>query len=210
MELSVEQIVEVVKSNEEVRTALQGEFVNTEALTAFLDTEEGKKVVQPKMDSFASKSIETWKNNHLEKIKQEAILSANPSDTPEQRRIKELELQFKAQEEKAIFAEQKAYALNIANQKGLPAGLIDPFVGKDAQSTLQGLNTLENEFKSAVQLAVESQMGSTGRSHLPENPNAHSQTNATEVKKFEDMSYTEQARLYQSNPREWARLQAQS
>lgn len=204
VQVTLEQVVELVKQDENVREAIRGEFVTPEAFTTFLDTDEGKKLIQPKLDSFASKSIETWKNNHLEKIKQEAVLSANPTDTPEQRQIKELQMKFQEQEKKAILAEQSAYALSLAQQKELPSGLVKYFVGDTAEQTLSKMNTYEVEFKSALQMAIEKQLGGSGRNHLPENPNVGS-PQGSPVKKLSEMSYQEASALYMSNPQEYAR-----
>ncbi|AXF39906.1 hypothetical protein BMBphi_gp058 [Bacillus phage vB_BthS_BMBphi] len=208
-EVTIEQVVELVQSNEEVRNALQGQFVNKEAFTAFMETDEGKAVLQPKLDSFASTSINTWKHNNLQKEIDKALVNANPADTPEQKRIKELELQFQAQQEKATFAEQKAYALNLANQYGLPSALIDPFVGKDAQATLSNMNNFRNEFQSAVQVSVESHMGTTGRSHLPDNPNVNNQSQGTPTYDIPNMSYTEKVRAMQTDPVGYRKAEAQ-
>ncbi|WKV24097.1 hypothetical protein PSYJYH_000062 [Bacillus phage PSYJ-YH] len=206
VQVTLEQVQELIQTNEEVRNAVRGEFINAEAFTAFMETEEGKKVLQPEFDRRNTQAINTWKNNNLEKIKQEAILSANPSDTPEQRRIKELELQMKASQEKAVHAEQMSYALGLAQQRGLPQGLVSRFVGKTAEETLQGINSYEMEFKSALQVETEKLLGSTGRNHLPQDFAGASQQATAPVKDVSEMSYQEAAALYLSNPQEYQRL----
>ncbi|WP_144650981.1 DUF4355 domain-containing protein [Bacillus cereus] len=204
VQVTLEQVQELVKSNPEVRDALKGEFLTPEALTVFAQTDEGKKVLQPEFDRRVTGGIDAWKKNNLEKIKQDAILAANPADTPEQRQIRELQEQFNAEKRKANLAEQSAYALALANQKGLPTGLISYFVGEDQEATLQGINTYEMEFNSALQQHVESQLGATGRNHLPNGYSAAAQQTETPKKTIGEMSYEEAARQYMANPNKFS------
>ncbi|ARO62404.1 Uncharacterized protein B5E38_4983 [Bacillus cereus] len=205
MEVTLEQVQELVKSDETVREALKGEFVNPEAVTAFLDTEEGKKVIQPIADKRVTEGIQSWKHNNLQKLIDQAIIEANPADTPEQKRIKELEMKFKESEEKAIFAQQESYALSLATQRNLPSDLVKPFVGKTAEETLFGINQLDMAFTAAVQTAVEGHLGGTGRRSLPDNPNTQNATGTPE-KKFSELSTQEKNHLYMTNRPEYERI----
>ncbi|PEO38289.1 DUF4355 domain-containing protein [Bacillus wiedmannii] len=204
VQVTLEQVQELVKSNPEVRDALKSEFITPEAFTVFAQTDEGKKALQPEFDRRATGAIDTWKKNNLEKIKQDAILAANPADTPEQRQIRDLQEQFNAEKRKATLAEQSAYALALANQKGLPTGLISYFVGENQEATLQGINTYEMEFNSALQQYVESQLGATGRNHLPNGYSAAAQQTETPKKTIGEMSYEEAARQYMANPNKFS------
>jgi hypothetical protein len=205
VQVTLEQVVELVKTDEGVRNALQSEFLNPETVKSFVATPEGGQAIQSFVDSKVTKGIDTWKNNNLQGLIDKAIIDASPAETPEQKRIKELELSFQAQQEKTAFAEQRAYALNLAQQRGLPTGLIDRFVGKSAEETLYGVNTYESEFKSAVQQSVEALTGGRGRQHLPDNPNVHQHQGAPE-RKLSQMSLSEQTQLFQVNPQEYNRL----
>jgi len=207
VQVTLEQVQELVQNNEEVRKSLQSTLLTPEAFTAFIETEDGKKVIQPIKDSFASQAINAWKNNNLDKVRQEAILSANPSDTPEQKRIKELELQFQAQQEKAIFAEQNAYAFQLANQKGIPTELASRFVGKNAEETLMGINSLDTIWKAALQVEAEKLMGHSPRGAMPDFQDK--QAPATPSKSFKELSNQERNYLYTHDRATYERMKAQ-
>lgn len=208
-EVTVEQVVALVQNNEEVRNALTGVIqpeVTPEAFTAFLDTEEGKKAIQPKLDQFASNAINTWKNNNLQKEIDKAVIAANPSETPEQRQIREIQAQLAEQQKKATYSEQKAYALGLAQQMNLPVGMVENFVGETAEQTLIKARNFENEWKSSLQVAIEGMTGRQGRSHLPPSPQASNQQSGAPERKLSEMSLTEQQNLYVTNRREYDRL----
>lgn len=201
VQVTLDQVKELIATNEEVREAVKGEFVNPETFTAFMDTEEGKKVLQPIKDRHATMSIDTWKKNNLDKIKQEAIASANPTETPEARRIRELEQSFKAMEQEKEHAKQEAFAISLATQKGLPQGLVPFMIGNSQEETISRANTVELEFSSALQQAIEGQLGTTGRNHLQAGLGAQQDAQVTpQHKSLEEMDYLEAARAFQANP----------
>lgn len=209
-EVKIEDVVALVQSNPEVRQALAGEFqseITPDAFKAYLDTDAGKVAAQSYVDSKVSKGIDAWKNNNLQKHIDEAIVKANPADTPEQRQIRELTLKFENQQRETAMAQQRANALNLAQQRELPVGLVDYFVGETAEETLYKVNTYESEWKSALQHAVESMTGQTGRRHLPDNPNIGNNSGTAE-RKLSQMNYLEKQNLYATNPQEYARLNA--
>lgn len=210
VQVTLEQVVDLVKTDAAVKEAIKGEFqtdINPDSFKAYLDTDAGKQAAQSYVDSKVSKGIDAWKNNNLQKEIDTAILKANPGDTPEQRQIKELTLKFEAQQQATKHAEQKAYALNQLQTRQLPIGLVDRFVGNSPEETLFLVNQYESEWKSSLQTAVEGLTGATGRRHLPDNPNTQQQVGTPE-RKLSQMSLTEQTSLYQRNPQEYNRLSA--
>jgi hypothetical protein len=64
--------------------------VTEKEVDEFLDSEEGKKYLQPKLDAYHSKGLTSWQEKNLEKIKAEAIASVT-TVSPEIKRIAELE-----------------------------------------------------------------------------------------------------------------------
>lgn len=156
------------KDNADVKKYL-GELSapTVEGVKGFLDTEEGKKLLQPRLDSHFNKSLETWKANNLEKLIDEEVKKRNPDETPEQKELaklrKEIEDERKARNRETLVNK----ALKIADEKTLPKGIIDFFVGDDEDGTVSNLGKLEEEFNAAVTKAVEARFKESGRN--PEN-----------------------------------------
>lgn len=206
-QITLDQVQEFIQNTPEALETLAPNFFQPERVQTFLSTDEGSKLIQPIKDKAVSQGINTWKANNLQREIDEALAKANPDDTPEQKRIRSMELEMQKFKDDAIFAQQKATALSLASEKNLPTGLIDHFVGKTDTETREKMNKYETEFKSAVQLAVEAKLGG-GTYKAPHNQDAHSQKGAGE-KKFSEMSYEERTTLYQSNPAEYNRIKQQ-
>ncbi|MCG3017519.1 DUF4355 domain-containing protein, partial [Escherichia coli] len=77
-----------------------------EGVKGFLETDEGKKLIQPKLDAHFTKSLETWKQNNLEKLVEDEVNKRNPQKTPEQIEVeklrKEIEDERKARNREAL------------------------------------------------------------------------------------------------------------
>ena len=62
--MNKEQILEFLKENPQ----MINELITPEVIGNFLDGEQGKKYLQPKMDAYFSKGLDSWKANNLEKL----------------------------------------------------------------------------------------------------------------------------------------------
>jgi hypothetical protein len=69
--------------------------VTAEQVNEFLSTEEGKNLIQPIMDKHTTEGIKTYRKNQFDREVKSAVAAEiyklNPSETPEQKRIRELE-----------------------------------------------------------------------------------------------------------------------
>ncbi|WP_426578881.1 hypothetical protein P5490_019880 [Bacillus altitudinis] len=70
----IKQFLAENKDDEEVKMFV-GELsaVSADKVKGFLETEEGKKVLQPRLDQHFTKGLETWKADDLEKIVEEEV-----------------------------------------------------------------------------------------------------------------------------------------
>ena len=119
MELTFEQIQDALNNNEELSNKVKLSFLTPENVNGFLETTEGKQLIQPKMDSYFSKGLDTWKNNNLQKLIDEEVSRRNPAETPEQKAIRELQQQMAQANAEKVKAEQIALGQAIASEKGL-------------------------------------------------------------------------------------------
>ena len=152
------------KDQDEVKAYL-GELsaVSADKVKGFLDTDEGKRLIQPRLDANFSKGLETWKQNNLDKIIEEEVNKRNPQKTPEQIELeklrKEIEDERKARNRESLVNK----ALKVADEKKLPKGIIDFFIADDEENTLTNLSKLEEEYSKAIQTAVDSKFKEHGR-----------------------------------------------
>lgn len=158
MELSeIKAWIETNISNEEVSNYIGG-FVTVDRVNKFLETDEGRKLIQPTLDKYHTKGLESWKNNNLQKLIDEAVAKANPKETPEQKQIRELteRLNKKEAEEKKQILMNKG--LLKADEKKLPKELVSFFLGEDEDSTFQNLDTLANVFNTYIENVVKERL----------------------------------------------------
>ncbi|MCP1147385.1 DUF4355 domain-containing protein [Bacillus sp. 1735sda2] len=160
----IKQFLEQNKDNEEVK-AFVGELsaVSADKVKGFLETEEGKKVLQPRLDQHFTKGLETWKDNNLEKIVEEEVSKRNPSKTPEQLEVEKLRKEIEAEKAARNRETLVNKALKAADEKKLPKDVIDFFIGENEDSTLENLSKLEESFNAAVQAAVDVKFKESGR-----------------------------------------------
>ncbi|WP_191556607.1 DUF4355 domain-containing protein [Metabacillus idriensis] len=137
--------------------------VSADKVKGFLDTEEGKKIVQPKLDAHFTKSLETWKTNNLETLINDEVNKRNPGKSPEQIKIEELTKKIEDAEKARNREALVNKALKVAKEKNLPDGVIDFFIGENEEGTIANLTKLEEEYTKAVQAAVDIKFKENGR-----------------------------------------------
>lgn len=160
----IKQFLEQNKENEEVKTFV-GELsaVSADKVKGFLETEEGKKLLQPRLDQHFTKGLATWKDNNLEKIVEEEVSKRNPSKTPEQLEIEKLRKDMESERNARNREKLVNTALKVADKKTLPKDVIDFFIGENEESTIENLGKLEESFNAAVQAAVDAKFKESGR-----------------------------------------------
>lgn len=160
----IKEYLEEHKEDAEVKAYLNElSRPSEENVKEFLNTYQGQKVLQPYLDRHFTKSLETWKQNNLEKLIDEEVKKRYPEKTPEQIEIEKLRKQIeeaeKARQREALVNK----ALKLADEKALPKGIIDFFIADDEENTIKNLERLEQEYQAAVQKAVEEKFKEHGR-----------------------------------------------
>jgi hypothetical protein len=152
------------QDNDEVKAYL-GELsaVSADKVKGFLNTDEGKRLIQPDLDRYHNKSLDSWKANNLDNIVEAELQKRNPSKTPEQIELeklrKEIEDERKARNRETLVNK----ALKVADEKQLPKGIIDYFIAENEEGTIENLSKLEEVFSHSVQSAVDSKFKENGR-----------------------------------------------
>lgn len=160
----LKKFLEANKDNKEIQDYLKGLFPLTpEGVTAFLATEDGKKILQPKLDTHFTKSLETWKEKTLPTLLDEEIKKKFPDETEEQKRLRNLEDELTKERQARIKSELVNKATTLATEKGLPVDLIAYFVGQDEETTIANIGNLETVYQKHLQDAVEAKFKENGR-----------------------------------------------
>ena len=134
-----------------------------EVVNSYLDSQEGVKLLQPRLDSHFSKGLQTWKDNNLSKLIDEEVAKRNPGETPEQKEIRELKAQLEQDKAERLKQKLTNVAMKKADELGLPLDLVQHFIGADEDSTNSNLENFNSAFQTAIQTQVNSKFKQNGR-----------------------------------------------
>ncbi|HBE8251887.1 TPA: DUF4355 domain-containing protein [Staphylococcus aureus] len=182
----VKSFFEEHKDDKEVKDYLNGlKTVSVDDVKGFLDTEEGKRFIQPELDRYHSKGLESWKEKNLEDLIEQEVRKRNPEQSEEQKRISALEQELEKRDAEAKREKLRSNALGKAQELNLPTSLVDRFLGDSDEDTEQNLKALKETFDKYVQKGVESKFKSSGRD-VKESQNQDLDT--SNVKSIEEMA----------------------
>ncbi|ASF54190.1 Alanyl-tRNA synthetase [Bacillus velezensis M27] len=160
----VKKFLEENKENEDVKAYLNElSAVSADKVNGFLDTEEGKRLIQPRVDSHFTKGLDTWKANNLDALIDAKVKELYPEETEEQKRIRKLEKELEDQKTAAQREKLLNKAVSYASEKQLPADVVEFFIGEDEESTMKNLGAFEEKYNAALQKAIESKFQENGR-----------------------------------------------
>ncbi|MEN7437621.1 DUF4355 domain-containing protein [Bacillus velezensis] len=114
--------------------------------------------MQSQKDRFFSTSLNSWMESTFPQKLEEEIKKRYPDETPEQKRIRELELKNEEFERNARIEKMKSIALKTASDKKIPADLIDLLVSDNEEVTLGNLTKFEESMKPYIQEQVEDRL----------------------------------------------------
>lgn len=153
----VKQFIEANKDNDEVKNYIGG-FITSDRVSQFLEQEEGKKLLQPKLDSYFSKGLDTWKGNNLEKLLDEEIKKRFPEKDVKDIELEKVKAELENIKAQALRKELTNKALLVADEKKLPKDLVDYFIGNDEEITTKNLEKLESVFSKHVETLVQERL----------------------------------------------------
>lgn len=182
----VKSFLEEHKDDKEVKDYLSGlKTVSVDDVKGFLDTEEGKRFIQPELDRYRSKGLESWKEKNLENLIEQEVQKRNPEQSEEQKRISALEKELEKRDAEAKREKLRSNALGKAQELNLPTSLVDRFLGDSDEDTEQNLKALKETFDKYVREGVESKFKSSGRD-VKESQNQDLES--SNVKSIEEMA----------------------
>ncbi|PTH63908.1 hypothetical protein BU583_01455 [Staphylococcus agnetis] len=174
------------KDDKDVKEYLSGlKTVSVDDVKGFLDTEEGKRFIQPELDRYHTKGLESWKEKNLENLIEKEVQKRNPEQSEEQKRISALEKELEKRDAEAKREKLKSYALGKAQEMNLPPSLVDRFLGDSDEDTEANLKALKETFDKYVKEGVESKFKSSGRDVREAQDN---EVDLSNVKSIEEMA----------------------
>lgn len=153
--MTIEEITNAIAElDDSGKAEIAKQFMTDDSVRTYLTTENGKKVLQPIVDSNFTKGLETWKTNNLNKIVDAKVKELYPEKDEKDIELSQLKQEFEAMKNAAQREKMVNYAIKYAAEKNLPTDIIDYFVGADEETTKANLEKLEGTFANAVGATV--------------------------------------------------------
>ena len=197
---------EANKEDASVKSYIEG-FNPLAALTdpkAAHDLVESHKALKGYRDSFVTKSLDTYREKTLPGLIDEEIKKRHPDETPEQKRIRELEQKLAERERREQEQARREKLRAKAKEIGYDPDLAADFAPFDEEAAVAAL-TRHSEWLKQRETALRNEF-LAGGGKPPEG--GDSKSGEVDRKKFLAMSMKEQSEWKAAHPKEWAHLQA--
>lgn len=189
MKIDLNKFKELVEAgdNSALEKHIQESLERGDLVAAAATNKDFRSELDSVKDTHHKTALETWKSNHLNQLVEEEVKKRNPpEETPEQKRIRELEEKIANGEKATQRAELKNKAMAYATDNKLPAQFaskyIERFLGDDESSTTATLSELKADLDALINDGVNSKFKENGREVPSGNPGA------TTIKSIQDMA----------------------
>lgn len=140
-------------------------LMTDDSVQNYLDSDAGKKILQPILDKNFNKGLSTWQTNNLSKLVDDEVKKRYPEKDEKDIELANLQAQLDALQQENTKKELLIKAQAMATEKKLPVDLVSYFIGKDEDETKNNLKAFEKAFTGAVGTAVDTKLKDT--SHVP-------------------------------------------
>lgn len=180
-----------------------------ESVVEYLDSPEGKKLLQPRLDAYFTKGLESWKANNLDKLVEELHNKKYPPEDDRDRELRELREEIRAEKRQREMAERRTATIQKMSEAGLSdfIELVDRFVADTPEETDTHIRTLSEKFKAAVDKTVEERMKLNRHGKPDDDDTIKKEVNPW---KRETFNLTLQGQIVKSDPEKAARLKAEA
>lgn len=153
------------KGSDEVKSYLNS-LITSDKVESFLESEEGKRLLQPRLDRYHAKSLDSWKENNLQKLIDEKVAELNPTETEEQRKIRELEERLNASEREKTQQAMLNKVTQQLSQEGLPTDLANLLIADDEEALTKNVELYKTVVGSVAERTRKEILKEHGRDTL--------------------------------------------
>ncbi|NFO48547.1 DUF4355 domain-containing protein [Clostridium botulinum] len=173
--------VDEVLSQSDFAKSLLSSGLTLDAFKGKENDTEFKSYLDSIKDTHFTKALETWKANNLTKMVEAELLKRNPSKTPEQLKLEEMEQRLNESEKQRKLSDQKSRIKSDESYKGIDSKIIDLLVNEDEEITKANLALYVEGNKPFIQSEIEKR--------LKDNQHTPSSNEANKAKQLEQDVY---------------------
>lgn len=158
--MTIEEVKEFLLTNKEqpeVKSFLDsiGQEASQAAVNNFKASKEYKEELQREGDRRATGAVEKFQKETMPKHVEEEIKKRFPAETPEQKKVRELEMKLEEIQNKEARAEFKNKAMSLLNEKQLPLKAIDFLNANDDNELLSKIEALTEMISEGVNKGID-------------------------------------------------------
>lgn len=188
-------IDEVLSGSDFAKSLLQGGLTLDAFKEKLKADKDFKAFLDSEKDKHSSKSLETWKQNNLEKLLDEEVKKRFPQADPKDTELAKLKAEIDKMQKESIRKDLTNKAIKIATDKKLPIELVDYLIGENEEATTKNIEKLESIFGTHVETLVQERLKTN--SYTP--PSGGSTTTGTYedlLKNADNMSAQQVAEMF--------------
>ena len=178
----------------EDNTNLGNENQETKQETRTYTQEEVDALLQQETDRRISSAQKKWEKKSQEKVREAEKLAKLSEQERFQYELEQREKAIAEKEKQMALMENKAEASKALNERGISIALADFVVAEDADTMMENIKMLEDEFKKSVKAEVEKRLaGSSPKKNLAD-------SKGISREEFMKLSFAKQSELLEMNP----------
>lgn len=168
----IKKFFEDNKDSEDVKAYLAGiNPITAERVSAFLDTDDGKKLIQPRLDKHFTTGLETWKSKTFPSLLEEEIGKRFPKESPEKKELRELTDKLNRMERDKARSDMLALVQKKLGEKKLPVDFAEYLIGDTEELTNARIELFTGEYEKALKSGIESGVASALPGTAPKSGN---------------------------------------
>lgn len=180
--------------SEEIKNQVE-KIENEGSETRTYSQEEVNALLQAEVDRRITSALKKQEKKNQEKIKEAEKLAQLNEEEKYKYQLEQREKALEEKERKMALMENKAEASNALNSRGISISLADLVVAEDADTMMENIKLLEEEFKKSVKAEVEKRLaGNSPKKNL-------GNSNEMTREDFRNLSIGQQSRLLEENPK---------
>lgn len=204
-------LIETIKEEENIDELIKGTDLAKSMLS--LDNFKGlvatdsnfKSFMDSEKDKYSSKALETWKGNNLNKLIDEEIKKRFPEKSEKDLELEKLKQEIEQMKTEKLREQLTNKALKIANEKKLPAEIVDFMLGNDEETTVKNIEKFESIFNDSLQNLVKEKV--KDNSYTPPKSEGNTGDNPYSTSTF---NLTKQMEIEMKNPEMAKQLKEQA
>lgn len=156
--------------------------------------EEVDALLQAETDRRISSAQKKWEKKSQEKVREAEKLAKLSEQERFQYELEQREKKIAEKEKQMALMENKAEASKALNERGISIALADFVVAEDADTMMENIKLLEDEFKKSVKAEVEKRLaGNSPKKNLGDGKGMTRE-------EFRKLSFAKQTELLNMNP----------